>query len=90
MKVEKSYLDSITEVITHDIIKAYETHDKNDINAALESVKKIKMGDGSINPAIVMKLKKNDIKMVWGKQVDGTSVTKKLAAVYNGMAFEVG
>lgn len=90
MKVEKPYVDLVTEMILHDITQAYESHDKNDINAALESVKKVKLGDGAINPAIVIKLKKYGISFVWGKEIDGTSVNKKLAAVYKGMAFEVG
>ena len=85
-----SYLENVVEMITHDVKKAYETHDKNDINAALESVKKIKLGDGEINSAIAVNLRKQGITLVWGKEVDGTSINKKLAAVYNGMAFEIG
>jgi len=85
-----AYIDSVVDMISHDIKKAYETHDKNDINSALESVKKIKLGDGEINPAIVIGLRKKGISLVWGKEVEGTSINKKLAAVYNGMAFEIG
>jgi len=85
-----AYIDSVVDMISHDIKKAYETHDKNDINSALESVKKIKLGDGEINPAIAIGLRKKGISLVWGKEVEGTSINKKLAAVYNGMAFEIG
>lgn len=84
------YEKSIICMIEHDVKDAVASHDKNDIKAALESVKRIKQSNGELNLAIMNILKTDyNMKFVWGTVDEATHKEKRLALVYNGMAFQI-
>lgn len=93
-KLEESgltgYQQSIIYMIEHDVKQAVKSRDENDIKAALESVKRIKQSDGELDIEI-MTILKNDynMKFVWGTVDDPTHKEKRLALVYEGVAFQI-
>ena len=84
------YNELVANVIIHDVKRAYETHTKEDIKAALDSVKKIKNGNGDLNMDVVRIIRENGLSLVWNKNKQDTSIECKLAVMYRGMAIEIG
>lgn len=88
--MNKNYEQSVAVMIAHDVMTAVESSNKENVKAALESVKKIKSGNGEINIDIVKELSKFNITLIWGKSKDAVSETKRLGVKYKGIVFEVG
>lgn len=84
------YQKAIVCIISKDVKKAYETHDTHDIKEALESVKRIKKADGELDLDIMTTLKYElGMTFVWSKEQTATREEKRLALVYEGMAFQI-
>lgn len=84
------YQKAMVCIISKDVKKAYETHDPHDIKEALESVKRIKKADGELDLDIMTTLKYElGMTFVWGKEQTATREEKRLALVYEGMAFQI-
>lgn len=80
---------AIAKLIVLDIITANETHDKEDIRKALESVKRIINKDGSYNINIITYLRANNMKLVWNTVEHSDSTEKRLGLVYQNKAYEI-
>ena len=84
------YQKSILVMIQHDVDAAYQSKNPDDIKLALSSVKRIKKANGELDLAVMQYLKGiYDMKFVWGTVDEATHKEKRLALVYNGMAFQI-
>lgn len=77
------------DIITHDVISAYESKSEEKVKVALNSVKLLLDETGDVDIEIAQLLNKNGLKLIWNKVSSGNEYIQKLGVRYKDMAFEI-